>query len=183
MVKRSFRAFATKEDLYSVFVQFQKIAKVYYVPIYSDIGSIQINDITKIETLGINRFGSHIGNNQFLVFHEHQKCVWRQYQYKSEKGLKTRYSSHCDENQEYIDIDLGGLYQSATLFPTTISTIHYDVEASKKLYNSIRKIFRKLSVKLLNGYFICPNAYEQRADFRFCTIDIQSPVEYDLNVE
>ncbi len=183
MVKRSFRAFATKEDLYSVFAQFQKTIKVYYTPAYSDIGAIQFDDITQIETFGINRFGSHIGNNQFLVFHEHQKCVWRQYRYKSEEGLKNRYSSHCDENQEYIDIDLGGVYQSTTLFPTTISTIHYDVEASKELYNSIRKIFRKLSVKTMNGYFICSNAYEIRGDFRFCTLDIQSPIEYDLNVE
>ncbi|WP_148444376.1 hypothetical protein [Paenibacillus antibioticophila] len=183
MATRRFRAYATKEDLYAVFTQLQENLKVYYTPTYSDIGAIQIDDITKIETFGTNRYGSHIGYNQFLVFHEHQKCVWRQYQCKSEHGVRTRYSSHCDENQEYIDIDLGGVHQSAALFPTTISTIHYDVEASKELYNSIRKIFRKLSVKSLNGYFICPNAYEKRADFRFCIIDIKSPVEYDFNVE
>lgn len=183
MATRSFRAYATKEDLYSVFTQLQENLKVYYTPAYSDTGAIQIDDITKIETFGTNRLGNHIGNNQFLVFHEHQKCVWRQYLYESEQGLKTRYSSRCDENQKYIDIDLGGIYQSTALFPTTISTIHYDIEASKELYNSIRKIFRKLSVKSLNGYLICPHAYEKRADYRFCTMGIKSPVEYDLNVE
>ncbi|WP_353097425.1 hypothetical protein [Tissierella praeacuta] len=183
MIQRSFRVFATKEDLYFAFSQFQNTISVYYAPTYSDVGTIQIDDITKVKSFGVNHNGSHIGNNQFLVFHEGKKCIWEQYQCKIDVGVITRHSSFYDEDEECIVIDLGGIYEDINLFPTTISTMHYDIESSKELYNAIRKVFRKLSVRTINGYFICSDAYEKRSEYRFCTIDIRSPKEYDLIVE
>ena len=37
-------------------------------------------------------------------------------------------------------------------------------------------------IKTVNGAYICPKAYEHRARYRFCTINIKSPPEYDLDV-
>ena len=54
---------------------------------------------------------------------------------------------------------------------------------SKKLYDGLKRIVRRQSVKTVNGYFICKRAYENRGNYRFCTIDIKSPEEYDLKVE
>jgi hypothetical protein len=182
-MRRSFRAFATKEDLHSLFTEFQNVLSIYYCPTYSDTGIINIDDITEIETLGVNRYGNHMGNNQFFVFGSDRKCTWRHYQCQGEKGTITRCSSICDENIDSIAIDLGGIYEDSNLFPTTISTMHYDNECAKELYDCLMKIFRKCSVKRVRGYFICPNAYEKKAKYRFCTIDTKSSREYDLIIE
>ena len=56
-------------------------------------------------------------------------------------------------------------------------------ETAKKLYDGLKRIVRRQSVKTVNGYFICKKAYENRESYRFCTIDIKSPEEYDLKVE
>ena len=182
MTRRSFRAFATKNDLLSIFIQFESVMDVYYVPPYSDTGMVEIDHIAKIELLGINKSSSHLGE-QFLAFERDTKCIWREYQWKSTTGLKTRYSTLCDENEGRVDISLGGIDDSDNLFPTTISTMHYDNESSKKMYGEIKKIIRKCSAITVNGYFVCLNAYEKRKDFRFCTIDVKSPKEYDLVVQ
>ena len=182
MAKRGFRTFATKEDLQSIFIQFESAINVYYVPTYSDTGVVEIDSIMKIESLGVNRWGSHIGD-QFLVFPKDKKCIWREYQYKNGADLATRYTTLCDENVERIDLHLGGIYDSNNLFPTTISTMHYENESSKILFDKIKKVIRSYSVQTIRGYFICPSAYEKRAEYRFCTIEIKTPKEYDLTVQ
>lgn len=179
---RRFRAFALKEDLQAVFKNFQSGLDVYYVPTYSDAGEISFDDATMIENLGINFYGSHSGNMQMLVFLQPAKCLWRSYQCKGENGQYIRYSTLCAGNVECITVDLNGLYQDNAIFPTEVSTMHYDNETGKRLFDEMRKIFRKQAVKTVRGYYICPKAYEQKENYRFCTIDIKSPPEYDLQV-
>lgn len=182
---RSFRAFMEKEDLKNIFIQLQKDLQVYYVPKYSDDGSITIADITQISDFGINFNGSHIGNNQFRIFFQNTQCAWRQYQCPSSdnKKMVTRNTTVCDENTELIDLDLGGIYKDNNIFPTEIGTIYYENENVKKLYNEIKKCFRKHSKKTVNGYFIGNKAFENRKRYRFCTIDIKSPQEFDLKID
>ncbi len=85
-------------------------------------------------------------------------------------------------NLAYICVDLNGLYNANAIFPTEVNTMHYDDEAAKRMYDELKKIFRRQAAKIVNGAYICHKAYEHRADYRFCTIDIKSPPEYDLEV-
>ena len=184
MKKRSFRVYAVGEDLQDIFKEYQDTLEIYYVPTYSDIGKINFNDISKIENLGVNFFGSHIGNMQMLVFPSSQECLWRSYQYKGDGGqLNTRYSTLDIGNSEYIEIDLNGIYQEKAIFPSTISTMYYDNKVTKNLYDEIKKIVRKRAIKIINGFYICNRAYALKEKYRFCTIDIKSPQEYDLKIE
>ena len=182
MKKRSFRAFALKEDLQAIFKNFQSGLDVYYVPTYSDVGEISFDDITIIENLGINFYGRHSGNMQMLVLLKTKECLWRLYQYKEENEQHIRYSTLNAGNIDCISIDLNGLYQDNAIFPTEVSTMYYDNEVGKQLFDEMRRIVRKQAVKTVHGYYICPKAYEQKEKYRFCTIDIKSPPEYDLQV-
>lgn len=184
MKVRRFRAYGEKDDLLAVFEELQNKLEIYYVPTYSDIGEISYSSITDIENIGVNFHGSHIGNMQMLVFLKRTQCLWRAYQCKSEHGQEvTRYSTLCEGNSSCICVDLNGVYQGNAIFPTEIGTMHYDHESAKRLYDGLRKIFRKQATKIVNDAYICPKAYAHRENYRFCTIDIKSPPEYDLKIE
>ena len=75
------------------------------------------------------------------------------------------------------------MYQEEAIFPTEIATMHYDNETAKELFDGLKKIVHRQSVKTVNGCFICKRAYKDKETYRFCTIDIKSPEEYDLKVE
>ena len=40
--------------------------------------------------------------------------------------------------------------------------MHYDNAAAKKLFDGLKKIVRRQSVKTVNGCFICKGAYEDK---------------------
>lgn len=180
--KRSFRLFALKRDLQEIFKEFQHQLDVYYVPTYSDAGKISLDDVTAIENLGINFYGSHCGNMQMLVFLRSTECLWRSYPCEKDGNRITRYSTLCAGNAECINVDLNGLYQDSAIFPTEISTMYYDNEAGKQLFDEMKKIVRRQAAKVVNGYYICPNAYEHKKNYRFCTVDIKSSPKQDLQV-
>lgn len=184
MKKRSFRVYAVEEDLQEIFKEYQNTLSLYYVPTYSDTDENNFKDISEIENLGINFFGSHIGNMQILVFPSSKECVWRSVQCKGNGGQTiTRYSTLDVGNLEYIEIDLNGIYQEQAIFPSTISTMFYDNKVTKKLYDELKQIVRKKAIKIINGFYICKQAYAFKEKYRFCTIDIKSPQEYDLKIE
>lgn len=169
MISRSFRVFGTKKDLENIFNEFQKNNIVnYYRCAKSD--SNKITDITKTDNFGFSLNGSHIGN-QYLVI-------------KSDKIVRLDNYKHINQksNETSIVIDLGGLYAENTILPTTVSTIWYDNESSKKIYNNLKSIIKKYSVSMVNGYMILKNAYDKKEQLRFVTISAQSPKEYDLKL-
>lgn len=181
---RRFRAYGEREDLQAVFEEFQNKLEIYYVPTYSDIGKIFYHSIMDIKNAGINFHGSHIGNMQMLIFLKDTKCQWRTYQCERNDGQQiTRYSTLSAGNLAYICVDLNGLYNGNAIFPTEASTMYYDDRTAKRMYDELKKIFRKQAAKTINGAYICPKAYEHRENYRFCTIDIKSPPEYNLEVE
>lgn len=181
--RKSFRAFGEKEDLLAIFSEFQRRFEIYYAPAYSDAGPTVYDSITEFKNLGVNRHGSHIGAMQTLIFPKKTECLWRTYLYRDSGGREqTRYSSLDAGNTAWICVDFNGVYQERAIFPTEISTIHYDDASAKALYNGLRQTFRRQSAQVVNGIYICPRAYEHRAGYRFCTIDIKSPPEYDLTV-
>ena len=180
---RRFRFYAKREDLQAILEEFQSKFDVYYVPTYSDEGPVFFKDAVGLPDLGTNFFGSHKGNKQILAFSGTIACSWKEYRWRDHEKGGIRYTSLCDENIERIDIDLNGVYQEKAIFPTEIATLHYDNAAAKKLFDGLKIIVRRQSVKTVNGCFICKGAYEDKEIYRFCTIDIKSPEEYDLKVE
>lgn len=180
-MQRSFRIFAAKEDLENIFTMLQQEDHIYYVPTYSDHQNGRINDILSVPGFGINTTGRKIGNHQFLIFYQESKCHWREI--GGADAAIVRYSALTNENVENIFIDLGGVYCHSCLFPTEISTLHYENDLSNKLFREIKRIIRKNTSITKQGYAICENAYKQREKYRFCTINADSPEEYDLIVE
>lgn len=66
--------------------------------------------------------------------------------------------------------------------PTTVSTIWYDDESSRELFNNLKSIMKRYSVSTVNGYMILNKAYDNKEKLRFVTINVQSPGENDLKV-
>ena len=120
MSSRSFRVFGTKKDLENIFSEFQKnnIIK-YYRCGKSD--SNKITDITKTDNFGISLSGCHIGN-QYLVIKDDETVRLDNYKHINQKL-----------NETSIVIDVGGSYDENTILPTTVSTIWYGGETSKRL--------------------------------------------------
>ena len=183
MKVRRFRFYAKREDLQAILEEFQSKLDVYYVPTYSDEGPVFFKDAASLPDLGTNFFGSHQGNKQILAFSGTTACSWKEYRWRDHEKEGIRYTSLCDENIERIDIDLNGVYREEAIFPTEIATMHYDNETAKELFDALKKIVRRQSVKTVNGCFICKRAYKDKETYRFCTINIKSPEEYDLKVE
>lgn len=135
MISRSFRVFGTKKDLENIFSEFQKnnIIK-YYRCGKSD--SNKITDITKTDNFGISLSGCHIGN-QYLVIKDDETVRLDNYKHINQKL-----------NETSIVIDVGGSYDENTILPTTVSTIWYGGETSKKIYNNLKSIMKRYSVGL-----------------------------------
>lgn len=183
MVKRSFRVFATKEDLQNIFKSFEQDCNVYYLPRYCDNKIVKIKDITRVRDFGVNTSGTKLINNYFLIFNKDCECKWVEFPIYVRRKLVNRYSFLCEENTEYITVDIGGVHNYKNLFPTEISTINYENEASKALYYAIRRAVYKHSVTIEKGYYICQDAYNQKLWMRYCTKDITSPKKYDLIIK
>lgn len=184
MADRQLFIYAEAEDLKSIFRKFEHHFDVFYVPTYSDSGEIYYHTVVDMEKLGISKNGSHIGNCQMLVFLKSAKCMWRSYRYKDENGqFRTRYSTLGAGNLGYVEVNLNGVYQKNCILPSRISVMGYENTSAKNLFDGIKKIIRKQSRKKVQSYFIGLCAYEHRDMYRFCTIDAESPREYDLIVD
>ena len=135
MSSRSFRVFGTKKDLENIFNEFQENNIVnYYRCGKSD--SNKITDITKTDNFGFSLSGSHIGN-QYLVIKDDETVRLDNYKHINQKL-----------NETSIVIDVGGSYDENTILPTTVSTIWYGGETSKKIYNNLKSIMKRYSVGL-----------------------------------
>lgn len=175
MTTRSFRMFATKEDLISILNDFQQNNEIQYFKCNRMDDQIEISDITKESHFDINIKGNHI-NNQWLVCLSSATPIKR----KNKFCLDNIFFIDQELNKGSIVIDIGGLYEIQALFPTEICTIQYENEMSKHLYTMLKKSCKKFTHRKQNGYLIGEGAYSKREYYRFCTISIDSPSTYDL---
>ena len=129
MTARSFRVFATKEDLISIFNDFQQNNEIQYFKCGRMDNLVEISDITKETHFGINTRGNHI-NNQWLVCLSGTTPIKR----KNKFCLDNIFFIDQELNKASIVIDIGGHYENQALFPTEISTIWYENEISKDLF-------------------------------------------------
>lgn len=178
MATRSFRIFATKEDLITIFSAFQHNIDIHYYKCGRSSKLNEVKDITTTAMFGINTSGSHI-NNQWLICPADIIPQKRLNEQVLEKGV-----FFIDQmlNCPSIIVDIGGTYQDIALFPTEISTLWYENEIAQKIYGSLRKSCQKHS-KTIQKYMVAENAYLNRTQYRFCTINLGSPVGYDFRIE
>lgn len=171
MRARSFKIFGTKTDLENIFKDFQTNNTIKYYKCGKNPNT-EITNITTLDNFGISLNGNHIGN-QYLIIQSNEIIQVDSHNHISQ-----------DLNQTSIVIDLGGLYyeDKNIILPTTISTIWYDNENSRNIYNHLKRISKKYSSTTINGYMILQNAYAQKDQSRFKTISVHSPAEYDLIV-
>ena len=69
MATKSFRIFATKEDLFSIFFDFQQNVKIHYFKCGRMYDLVEISDITKDTLFGINQKGNLL-NSQWIIAQE-----------------------------------------------------------------------------------------------------------------
>lgn len=179
MASRSFRIFATKEDLLAIFLEFQSNMKVHYFECGQSNKLTEAQDITKEEFFRINIHGKHLGN-QWLVCPEHVIPQKRKNDMLQDENI-----FFIDQmlNSSSVIVDIGGIYHEEAIFPTEISTIWYENSESKMLYSELKKICRRHSQCTVEGYMIGKNAFCGKGQYRFCTINIDSPEDYDLRIE
>ena len=140
MTTRSFRIFATKEDLISIFNDFQQNNEIQYFKCGRNDNLIKTSNITKETHFGLNIKGNHI-NNQWLVCLSNTTPLKR----KNKFYLDNIFFIDQELNKASIVIDIGGLYENQALFPTEISTICYEIETSKHLYTMLKKSCKKFT--------------------------------------
>lgn len=90
MATKSFRIFATKEDLFSIFFDFQQNVKIHYFKCGRMYDLVEISDITKDTLFGINQKGNLL-NSQWLV------C------YNDTMPLKRKNNMCLDNNIFFLD--------------------------------------------------------------------------------
>lgn len=68
MATKSFRIFATKEDLFSIFFDFQQNVKIHYFKCGRMYDLVEISDITKDTLFGINQKGNLLNSQWAEIF-------------------------------------------------------------------------------------------------------------------
>ena len=179
MATKSFRIFATKEDLFSIFFDFQQNVKIHYFKCGRMYDLVEISDITKDTLFGINIKGNHT-NNQWLICHNDTIPLKRKNNMCLDKFI---FFLDQELNESSVVINIGGVYEDNALFPTEISTIWYEDAESQELYTMLKKSCEKYTTCTQNGYLIGKNALLCKEKYRFCTISIDSPQIYDLKLK
>lgn len=179
MLSRSFRIFATKEDLIGIFLDFQHNIKIHYFKCGRIYDLIKAADITKDTLFGINTNGNH-PNNRWLVCHSDMIPLKRINNMCLDNNI---FFLDQELNESSIVINIGGIYEDKALFPTEISTMWYENTESKELYTMLKKSCKKYVACTKNGYLIGKDAYLYKNQYRFCTIGIDSSQIYDLKFE
>lgn len=177
-----FRFFADREDLTIWLSQIQSANHIYCVPTFSIDKSIVYKDLTELHDLGINTTG-HTIERQFMIFPEELICIRTAHSVNDNGIIKTKWDVSFRNNSGCILFQPGGIYQDKAVFCTEISTMCYDDPTSKKLFNCFKNAAARYSVKTVNGAFIGKSVYKNKNIYRFCTINYNSPSEYDLIVE
>lgn len=174
MVSRSFRIFATASDLEQIFVAFQKSLDVRFYKCGRTAEFDGICDITRIPSFGENNCGKRNSNKWLILPND---------VIPERRIKKSTNDFFIDQelNKESVVVDIGGVYKGNILFPTEISTIWYENAQAKVIYDILHKVCKK-SAKNVNGYFIAEEAHLQKEKYRFCTINADSPAEYDLKL-
>ena len=179
MATKSFRIFATKEDLFSIFFDFQQNVKIHYFKCGRMYDLVEISDITKDTLFGINQKGNLL-NSQWLECYNDTMPLKR----KNNKCLDSYIFFLDKEVNEYSAvINIGKKKKKKTMFPTEISTIWYEKTESKELYTMLKKSCKKYTACTQHGYLIGKNALLCKEKYRFCTISIDSPQIYDLKLK
>ena len=150
MASRSFRIFATKEDLSVIFSEFQKSIKVHYFKCGRSNELTETRDITKEKLLGVNVHGKHLGD-QWLVCPEHVIP-----QKRKNDMIQNGSIFFIDQmlNSVSVIVALGGIYHEEAVFPTEISTIWYENPESKRFFLELKKICKRHSRCTIEGYMV-----------------------------
>ena len=180
---RRFRFFAVKEDLLNIFTVFESKAEVRYYQCGNFANTAEpfaIQSMLEYEKLGRCYTSSHVGN-QFLVMYRSDKIQDRQ-----GKILAGPFRRCVDQmsTPHSIVLNLKGIYGDSAIIVSEAGTIHYENAKAKALFDAFKAACHSRIVmeKTVNGYLVGKNAYLRKDIMRFVTIDIKSPIEYDLNL-
>lgn len=174
MLSRSFRIFATKEDLIRIFLDFQHNIKIHYFKCGRIYDLIETANITNGAFLGISTKGNHTNCHKDVIPLKRKNNMCQD---------NSIFFLDQELNESSVVINIGGIYEDKALFPTEISTIWYENIESKELYTMLKKSCEKYVACTKNGYLIGKDAYLYKNQYRFCTIGIDSPQIYDLKFE
>ena len=170
--------FALNEDLLPGLESFDSNGRVGYFPmgVFETAPTQMLSSLLLHDGLGVNRSGSHIAGDSFLVVPSSQQLVVRQI-HTRRHGI--RFAVDQEANPDSIVFRPPGLYDSQTLIVGHITTTARSRESLELLRDfsvTLTKGFSKI-----RGYKIGPRALEfLRSGNRLVTISIRTPREYDF---
>lgn len=91
-----------------------------------------------------------------------------------------RYFIDQELNENSIVLWPGGLFENRYIICGHIASV-YSNDFSKRIISMISKEMRKYCTKIGN-YYIGNEAYEYRTRYRFITMNIHEPLEYDFKI-
>ena len=173
--------FATKEDLHKIIQKVEQTIPLKYVMnhLYESEKFRIYHSFEEYEDFGINRSGDQ--SDLFFIFERNCRIVLKQVP-QFEGGIK--YSLGQDSNKDSITFWPGGLYQDQFLIMSHIGTISNSPQ-SLKIFDIFKKAIKKQCYKHQKGSSVWySEAVEAVSNkYRFITININSPKEYDFVIE
>lgn len=176
-VSRRILFFATRQDMIDVFLQLNTELNFVKTGNHPE-GSILIySSVEKIPNLGDYKYSSHCMEN-YLVVNTNKKINVDDIQLRNGTTVKSVYQSF---NMDSIVFSPGGIYYKYNcLIHGQIATIS-NSNFSKNLFNALRKSIRK-QFQCYSDWWIGKEAMKLYGKYRFITIGVGSPTEYDFRI-
>jgi len=171
--------FTTKTDIIRIIQKVEQKQKLKYI----EMGSYDSKDIKILHSMeeyvhiGINLLGDH-QSQSFIVLERNDILHIREVE-QIKGGMK--YCVDQMENMDSIILWTGGTYEEKYLICGHIGTIH-KTPKSKELLHIFQKVIKKECSKKVGRYYIGNEAMKQSDKFRFITMNVNQPEEYDINI-
>lgn len=169
--------FATKQDMIDVFLQLNTELNFVKIGNHPKESMLIYSSIEKIPDLGCYKYKSHCMDN-YLVANTNTKINVEEIQLRGGESVKSVYQSF---NMDSIVFSPGGIYHKENcLIHSQIATMS-NSNCSRDLFNALRKSIRK-QFQCYSGWWIGKEAMGLYGNYRFITIGVGSPTEYDFRI-
>lgn len=171
--------FASKTDLELGLSEVESGRQVKYARtgLFDDREVQVYMSFSEIVDLGVNRSGNH-QSESYLVLDQAVELQIREVP-QSKGGVK--YAIDQMNNTSSIVFWPGGVYKENFIICGHIATISNE-SLSLALYKEFSKKLLK-GFKKVGRYYLSPEAFKMKDSFRYITMNINQPTEYDLKLD
>lgn len=173
--------FATPSDIVPVLKRFEVCALLKFV----EIGNLETPnrmvymEISQIPNPGISTHETGSLSKKYLVSHRSAKNIMRSF--IGGKG-ESRWTLENGDNEETVVLNMAGLWETGTLLPGSIMTLH-ETPVAQQLMRWFLLALKKEKFIKIREWWVGHEAMEMlKAGRRLSTTAEQSPPEFDLKL-